>query len=45
MGADICAEVVRNYLNRSERNISRLIEYADKLRIKKTLNNYLEVLI
>lgn len=45
VGADICAEVVRNYLNRSERNISRLIEYADKLRIKKTLNNYLEVLI
>ena len=45
VGADICAEVVKNYLNRSERNISRLIEYANKLHIKKILNTYLEVLI
>ena len=45
VGADVCAEVVRNYLNRSERNVSKLIEYANKLRIKKTLNNYLEVLL
>lgn len=43
VGTDICAEVVRTYLSRSDRNISRLIEYAKKLRVEKILNNYLEV--
>ena len=43
VGTDICAEVVRNYLNRNERNISKLIEYAKKLRVEKILNTHLEI--
>ncbi len=44
-GAEVCAEVIRNYIKRGDRNFSRLIEYARKLRVLKTLNNYLEMSI
>lgn len=43
IGMDICAEVVRAYLKRSDRNLSRLNEYARKLRIAKTLTNFIEI--
>ena len=43
IGADICAEVLRNYLNKNDRNIGKLIDYAKKLRVEKTLKNYLEI--
>ena len=43
VGTDICAEVVRNYLSKKERNISKLVDYAKRLRVARILNNYLEI--
>ena len=34
-----------NYTRRKERNLSRLSEYAQKLRLTKVMNNYLEIAI
>ena len=41
VGIDVMAEILQNYLRRPDRNISRLMDYASKLRIRKTLNQYL----
>lgn len=41
IGVDVCTEVLSSYLKRKDRNLSRLTEYAIKLRVKKTLDNYL----
>lgn len=43
VGLEVCAEVVRSYLRRDNRNISKLMEYAKKLRVAKVLSNYLEI--
>ena len=45
IGLDICAEVIRNYLRKKERNLSKLTEYARKLRVANVLNTYLEIAI
>lgn len=45
IGLDLCAEIVKTYLNKPERNLSLLSEYARKLRVSKVLDNYLEVLM
>ena len=43
VGIDVMAEILQTYLRRPDKNISRLMDYASKLRIRKTLNQYLEV--
>lgn len=43
IGMDIYAEVVRTYLKRNDRNLSRLYDYAKKLRVYKTLNYFIEM--
>ena len=43
IGLDICSEIIRSYIRKRERNLSRLADYAKKLRIEKVLNNYLEI--
>ena len=43
IGLDVCAEVVRSYLSRPNRNLSRLTDYARRLRVANILNNYLEI--
>ena len=43
VGIDVMAEVLQTYLKRPDKNISRLMDYASKLRIRKTLSQYLEV--
>ncbi|MEK0313893.1 type IV toxin-antitoxin system AbiEi family antitoxin domain-containing protein [Cohnella sp. 56] len=45
IGIDIMKEGLRNYLHSPYKNITRLIQYADKLRIRTVLQKYLEVLI
>ena len=45
IGLDICAEVVRTYLRKPNRNLSRLQDYAKRLRVFNTLKNYLEIAI
>ncbi len=43
IGLDVMSEILNNYLQRADRNIKRLLEYAEKLRVRKILNNYLDV--
>ncbi|WP_229032221.1 type IV toxin-antitoxin system AbiEi family antitoxin domain-containing protein [Bacteroides nordii] len=43
IGIDVSAEILRNYLSRKERNITRLTSYAKSMRIAGVLNNYLEI--
>lgn len=43
IGTDICSEILSNYLERPERNISKLMDYAKLLRVHTTLEKYLEV--
>ena len=42
IGLDVCGEVIDNYLQKENRNISQLHEYAQKLRVKNILITYLE---
>lgn len=42
-GIDICAEVLKNYLNRRDKDISKLMCYAKKLRVYNILKTYLEI--
>ena len=43
IGQDVCAEIVKNYLARPERDLSRLMDYADKLRVTSIIRKYLEI--
>ncbi|RKN77103.1 type IV toxin-antitoxin system AbiEi family antitoxin domain-containing protein [Paenibacillus ginsengarvi] len=45
IGIDIMKEGLRNYLHSPYKNITKLVQYADKLRIRTVLQKYLEVLI
>lgn len=43
IGIDVMTEIIDNYLRRTERNLSRLTEYAKKLRAYSTLHQILQV--
>jgi len=43
IGIDVMAEIIDNYLRRSDRNLSRLSEYAKKLRVYSNLHQILQV--
>ena len=41
IGMDVCIEIVKTYLKRSDRNISKLMKYARVLRVAKILEMYI----
>ena len=43
VGMDVCSEIVNNYLERPNRNISKLMDYARQLRVANILEKYLQV--
>lgn len=43
VGIDVCSEIISNYIQRRDRNISKLMDYARMLRVAKILEKYLEV--
>lgn len=43
IGLDLCGEVVRSYLKRTDRSLSKLYVYAKRLRVANVLKNYLEI--
>ncbi len=43
IGLDVCAEIVRTYLRKNNRNLSLLAEYAKRLRVWSILKYYLEI--
>lgn len=45
IGLDVCTEVIRNYLRKPSKNVTRLMEYAKQLRVANVLKNYLEIAI
>lgn len=45
IGIEETKEVLNNYLSRSDRDLAKLHNYAEKLRCAKTLSTYLEVLL
>ena len=45
VGMDVMTEVLRAYLRRKDRNISRLTEYAKKMRIGTRMTQYLNVMV
>ena len=43
IGADVCSEIIGNYIERPTRNLSKLMNYARQLRVAKILEQYLQV--
>lgn len=43
VGMDVCSEIINNYLERPDRNLSRLMDYARLLRVGAILEKYLQV--
>lgn len=43
VGMDVCAEIISNYLERPERNLSKLLDYAEQLRVRRVLEQYLQM--
>ena len=45
IGYDICAEVLKEYLRRKDRNLTRLHQYAKIMRVENTLNNLITFIV
>ena len=45
VGTELSAEVLRNYLKRKDRNLDKLMKYAENMRITTVLNQYLSVML
>ena len=45
LGFEPAVEIIRNYMNHKERDLNRLMEYADKLREKNVVRQFVEVLV
>ena len=43
VGMDVCSEIINNYLERPDRNLSNLMDYARRLRVGKIIEQYLQV--
>lgn len=43
IGMEATSEILRTYLKRKDRNLTKLIEYAKKMRVEKILKTYLEI--
>ena len=43
IGIETASEILKKYLKREDRNLTKLLGYAKKMRIEKTLKTYLEV--
>jgi predicted transcriptional regulator of viral defense system len=43
IGMETTAEILKIYLKKKDRNLTKLIGYAKKMRIEKTLKTYLEI--
>ncbi len=45
IGVDVLKEILKNYLQRPNRDLAKLYEYARLLRVEKTINTYLTILL
>ena len=45
IGIDISSEILKNYLKRPDRNLTRLNEYAKRMSVANTMNNLIDYLV
>jgi predicted transcriptional regulator of viral defense system len=45
VGTEVLSEIMKNYIRKKDKNLDKLFKYASKLRISKTLNQYLQVML
>jgi len=45
VGLDVTKEVVRNYLKRKDRNLNKLMDYSQQLKISSVVKQYIEVMV
>ena len=45
IGMDVCSEIINNYLERPERNLNKLMDYARRLRVGSVLEKYLQIIL
>ena len=45
IGTDLMSEILRNYVRRTDKNLDKLLKYAAMLRISKTMNQILQVIL
>lgn len=45
IGIDVASEILKNYLNRKDRNITRLYEYAEKMRVRRKIDELIRFMI
>ena len=45
VGVDIAAEVIKNYMKQKDRNLDKLLHYANMLKAEEQLQQYLSVLL
>jgi hypothetical protein len=45
VGTDVVKESMQNYLKREDKNISKLLKYAEVTGVKNIVKRYLEVLV
>ena len=43
VGMDVCSEIINNYLERPDGNLSKLMDYARRLRVGKIIEQYMQV--
>ena len=43
VGMDVCSEVINTYLSLPDRNLSLLMDYAERLRVKNILEQYIVI--
>ena len=45
IGIDISSEILKNYLKRSDKNLTRLHEYAKRMRVANTMDSLIDYLV
>ncbi|MBO7476890.1 MAG: hypothetical protein J6U04_03015 [Salinivirgaceae bacterium] len=43
IGMDVCSEIINNFLKRPDRNLTKLMYYARRLRVANMLEQYLQI--
>lgn len=43
VGMDVCSEVINSYISRPDRNLTLLMDYAEKLRVRRILEQYIAI--
>lgn len=45
IGMDVCSEIIKNYMKRTDKDLNKLASYAEMLRVGKTMHNFIQFAI